>query len=252
MTAMRRLVLSLLLIATTAFAQSHGRAVMPPRPDLSGNTVSGTVSSLSGSLVLIANGLISIDTAGAKIVGDDLAVGAFVTATLKSGDVAPNAPLPATLVLVAHIPQATLSGTVTSVDIVSSKLTLLGRTINVTPDTKFSGLLTLRRMTLADVFPSMLVAVEANVAGGALVAKSVEVLTPLRIAPARFTGFVKSIGAKEWTVGLGPAGSLAPDFLVTVDALTKISGDPKVGDRVNVVGELTATGFLASSITKVP
>jgi len=156
------------------------------------------------------------------------------------------------VIIVAHIPQATLSGTVSAVDIVSGKLTLLGRTINVTPETTFSGLLTLRKMTLADIFPSMIVAVEANAAGGALVARSVEVLSPLRIAPARFTGFVKAIGATQWTVGLGPAGSLAPDFLVMVDKFTIISGNPKVGDRVTVVGELTATGLLASSITKLP
>jgi len=247
---MRRF-LPLLLIATAALAQSRGRAVMPPTP-AGANTVSGTVSSISGSTIFIANGLISIDTTSAKFVGDDVTLGAFVTAALKSGDVAPNAPLAATVIMVAHIPQATLSGTVTSVDIVANKFTLLGRTINVTPETSFSGLLTLRRMTLADVFPSMLVAVEANVAGGALTARSVEVLTPLRIAPTRFTGFVKSIGPTQWPVGLGPAGSLAPDFLVAVDANTKIIGDPKVGDRVNVVGELTSTGFTALSITKVP
>ena|SRR5436190_9835257 len=248
---MRRF-LPLLFIATAALAQIRGRAVMPPGLQAGANTVSGTVSSVSGSTILIANGLISIDTTGAKFVGDDVTPGAFVTAVLKSGDVAPNAPLPATVIMVAHIPQATLSGTVTSVDIVASKFTLLGRTINVTPDTSFSGLLTLRPMTLADVFPSMLVAVEANVAGGALTARSVEALTPLRIAPTRFTGFVKAIGATQWTVGLGPAGSLAPDFLVKVDKNTTIVGDPKVGDRVNVVGELTANGFSALSITKVP
>src|SRR5207247_4758168 len=143
-------------------------------------------------------------------------------------------------------------GAVTSVDLAGSNFMLLGRTIKVTPDTSFSGLLTLRRMTLADLFPNMLVAVEANVAGGALIARSVEVLTPLRIAPTRFTGFVKAIGATQWVVGLGPAGSLAPDFLVKVDKYTTIVGDPKVGDRVNVVGEITANGFAASSITKVP
>jgi hypothetical protein len=250
---MRRFVLPLLFIATTAFAQVRGRAVMPPFTPANANTVSGTVSSVSGSLITLANGLISIDTTGAKIIGYDVITpGSFVTATLKSGDVAPNAPLPATLVLVVHLPQATLSGTVTSVDIVNNKLTLLGRTINVRADTNFSGLLTLRKMTFADIFPSMVVAVEANVVNGALTAESVEVLTPLRIAPARFTGFVKSIGATQWTVGLGPAGSLAPDFLVAVDKNTTIVGDPKVGDRVNVVGELTATGFAASSITRVP
>ena len=248
---MRRF-LPLLFIATAALAQSRSRAVTPLPIDAGANSVSGTVSSISGSTIFIANGLISIDTTGAKFVGDDVTAGAFITAVLKSGDVAPNAPLPATLIMVAHIPQATLSGTVTSVDIVAGRFTLLGRTINVTADTSFSDLLTLRRMTLADVFPSMLMAVEASVTGGSLTARSVEVLSPLRIAPTRFTGYVKSIGATRWTVGLGPAGSMAPDFLVTVDKNTVIVGDPKVGDRVNVVGEISANGFAASSITKVP
>ena len=250
---MRPFVLPLLFIATTAFGQARARAVLPPFTSANAMTVSGTVTSVSGSLITIADGLITIDTAGAKLIGYDVITpGSFVTATLKSGDVAPNAPLPAMLVLIAHLPTATLSGPVTSVDIVSNKFTLLGRTINVTTDTTFSGLLTLRKMTLADIFPNMVVAVEASVAHGALVATSVEVLTPLRTAPAHFTGFVKTIGATQWTVGLGPVGSLAPDFLVAVDANTAIVGNPKVGDRVNVVGELTATGFAASSITKVP
>jgi hypothetical protein len=248
---MRR-ALPFLLIASSALAQVRGRAVVPTHPDPSASSVSGTVSSVNGSLVLIANGLISIDTSSAQIAGEELATGSFIVATLKSGDVAPNAPLPATSILVTHLPQAALTGTVTSVDLAGSSFTMLGRTIKVTSSTAFSGLLTLRRMSLSDLFPSMLVAVDANAAGGVLTARSVEILTPLRVAPTRFTGYVKSIGATQWTVGIGPAGSLAPDFLVTVDKNTKISGDPKVGDRVVVVGELTSTGLLASSITKVP
>src|SRR5205085_2070109 len=121
--------LPLLFIATAALAQSRSRAVTPLPIDAGANSVSGTVSSISGSTIFIANGLISIDTTGAKFVGDDVTAGAFITAVLKSGDVAPNAALPATLIMVAHIPQATLSGTVTSVDIVAGRFTLLGRTI---------------------------------------------------------------------------------------------------------------------------
>ncbi len=249
---MRRF-LPLLFVATTAFGQGRGRAVTPPFTPANAVTVSGIVTSVSGSLITIADGLITVDTTGARLIGYDVITpGSFVTATLKPGDVAPNAPLPATLLLIAHLPTATLSGPVTSVDIVNNKLTLLGRTINVTTETTFSGLLTLRKITLADIFPNMVVAVEADVAHGALVAKSVQVLVTLLPGPTHLTGFVKAIGATQWIVGLGPAGSLAPDFLVLVDSNTKISGDPKVGDRVNLVGELTSAGFAASSITKVP
>ena len=57
----------LLLAATTAAAQVRARAVQPTRPDLSANSVSGVVSSVSGPFILLANGLVTIDTTGAKL-----------------------------------------------------------------------------------------------------------------------------------------------------------------------------------------
>jgi hypothetical protein len=257
---MKRLIpiVLVLIMTTTAFAQGHGRAVMPTRPDFSGNIVGGTVSSVSGSTIFIAGGLISIDTTGAKFTGVDsiagIAPGALVTAVLKPGDVAPNAPLPAAVVIVTRIPQASLTGTVSSVDLAAKTFLILGRTIKVTAQTIFDGPISIRPLTLSDLFAGQFVSVEANVSGDALTATAVHIITPMRIPDPnemRLTGFVKSIGATQWTIGLGPAGSLAPDFLVLVNADTKITGDPKVGDRVTVIGKLTSNGLAASSITKV-
>ena len=313
----------LLFVATAAFAQGRGRPVMPSRPDVSGSTVSGIVSSVSGSFVLLADGLVTIDISDAKISGGPIEPGALLVAVLKPGEVAKNAPLPAAYVGVTHMAQVTLNGAVTAVDVPGSTLTLLGRTIKVTSQTGFSSAFpTFKALTLADILPGQFVMVEASVSGGALVASRVHVMSfqtlptlsvvhgtvksisndawvitvgnrdvtvtvnastkiigepkigdtvealvdSNNIAVTIFkspvppgggyemhlTGWVKAIGATEWTIGLGPAGSLAPDFLVQVNANTKIIGDPKVGDRVEVIGSMAMHGqIVATSIIKL-
>jgi len=248
MTAMRRFLL-LFLVTTTALAQGHGRAVLPVHPEISTNSVTGIVSSVNGSLVSLAGGLVVVDVTGAKVTGD-IAAGSLIVAILQPGDVAANAPLAATSVVVTPLVPVSLSGKVSAVDRANATLTVLGRTIKTNAQTKFSGLLTLLPMSLNDIFPGQSVLVEANVSGGALIAASVHVAPP-SIAQIHFTGFVKSIGAAQWTIG-GPPGSMAPDFIVLVNASTKIAGDPKVGDRVEIVGDVTFNGIVASSITKVP
>lgn len=72
-------------------------------------------------------------------------------------------------------------------------------------------------------------------------------VSPLPVQ-THLTGVVKSISATQWIIG--PAVGLGPDFLVHVNAQTKIVGDPKVGDRVDVVAQQTPTGLVAISITK--
>ena len=62
------------------------------------------------------------------------------------------------------------------------------------------------------------------------------------------TGVVKSISPTQWVIG--PAVGLGPDFLVQVNAQTKIVGDPHVGDHVDVVVQPGQSGFVAISITK--
>ncbi|MEK6371560.1 MAG: DUF5666 domain-containing protein [Acidobacteriota bacterium] len=315
---MRRLPIPILLflIAIPAVAQVRSRAAMPVPLDLSGSTVSGIISSVSGPFILLADGLVIIDTTGAKMAGDPPTPGSPLFAALDASQVAPNAPLRATYVAVTRLAQVTLTGTVTMINDGERTLTVLGRTIKVTPQTAISGLIT-KATTLADIVVNQSVQVEADNFGGTLVASRIRVLsikpvpsplptvirgtvrsisstlwviaaegkdwmitvnaqTKIVGAPKvgdtvdvlitadnvalsivnepqlRITGFVKSIAATQWTVGLGPAGSFAPDFLVEVNASTKIIGDPKVGDRVEVVGTIGKSSFVASSITRTP
>jgi len=234
MTTMRRLTLITLLIgllsgATQLFAQGRTRASIAPHPDLSGETVTAVVTSVSGSLVQLANGLVTIDISNAKVSGD-IVPGAVLFAVLQPGTVAANAPMPAAIVRATSVSQVTLSGSVTSVDLANGTLTLLGRTIRTTSSTKYSGLLTFAPMTLADIMPGQIVIVDASASGGMLVANSINVLTGH--APPSFSmlrGTVKSIGATSWVIT-----SNGSDVTINVNANTKILGDPKAGDTVDV------------------
>jgi hypothetical protein len=73
-------------------------------------------------------------------------------------------------------------------------------------------------------------------------------VSPTPPTQMRISGVVKSIGTTTWVIG--PAVGLGPDFLVQVNALTKIVGDPRVGDHVDVVVQAGHDGFVAISITK--
>ena len=125
---MRRLaLLALLIVSMPLAAQVRVRPSLPVL-DLSSGTVSGVITSVSGSLVRIADGLIVVDATNAKVTGD-LAAGALAVVVPRPGAVAPNAPLAASQIAVTPLFPITLSGTVTSVDIANRTLTLLGRTI---------------------------------------------------------------------------------------------------------------------------
>lgn len=74
-------------------------------------------------------------------------------------------------------------------------------------------------------------------------------ISPAPTGQIRLTGVVKSITGTQWVIG--PAVGLGPDFLVQVNAQTRIIGNPQVGDRVEVVAQPGREGFIAISITKV-
>jgi hypothetical protein len=319
-TAMRKpLVAALVLLAVTATAsaQLRGRPVMPPfGAGVSGNMVSGTVTSLDGPLALL-DGLVTIDLSGAKISGDAINVGVVLFAVLKSGDVAAGAPLPASYVIVSRIPQL-LTGPVGAVDLAAHTLTLFGRTITTDTQTLFTSAVPLfRAASLSDILPKSIVQADVFVSGHALVARSVRILSfnqqPLptvvhgivtnisstawtlnangkdvivlidaqtKITPnigigdvveavvdstgtaisivnigfaVRLTGTVKSVGAMQWIITPGDPGSHQPDMPILINANTKISGDPKVGDRVEIFGEMVNNApIVATSITKLP
>jgi Domain of unknown function (DUF5666) len=259
----KRLALVLLLAATVANAQvTRNRSVQPGTPPadpfraLAPATVSGTVSAVSGNIINVANGTVTIDASGARIVDttgatvslSSLTTGSLIVATVKSDNVAPNAPLQATLIAVSKPAALTLTGPVTSVDAAHNSFVLLGRTIQVTPQTSFaSPFLGTTVKGLADVQPNELVAVQANPGGAqTIVAVSVLVMSMHIDRPEFFHAKVKSIAADAWVITEN-----GKDVTVTVNAQTQIAGNPKAGDTVDVLALSDSSGKLvALSIVK--
>jgi hypothetical protein len=247
--------IALVLVTLNAFAQERRRPSVPPSL-VSGATVSGVATAVSGNLIQLANGLVTIDASGATIRGADDAtttiaaihVGDLIFAALKPGDVAANAPLPAAFIGVTSLAAVTLTGPVTSVNATNGTLTLLGRTVHVNAATVFSGLRPGESLKLGDIVPNEIVSVDANVSGGVLVATAVHVFAPVPMPAALIRGTVKSISNTSWVVT-----SNSKDITIVINAQTKIAGNPKVGDTVDVVTATdSANNYVALTIIAEP
>ncbi len=245
--------LVLLLLALPLFARSRAVSSDPSAgrggTAAAGATVSGIVSSVNGNLIQLAGGLVTIDATGAKVVVDrgkqgtvgEIQSGMLLFATLKSADVAANAPLPAEMITATRFSATTFFGPVQSVDTASSSFRILGRTVFVNSETSFGGV-----KSLTELLPNEVVLVQTDVqtdvSGGRLVASSVLLLAPVPPVVRVTRGTVKSISADSWVIG---------DLTLVVNAQTKIIGEPKVGDTVEVLYNInSANANVAISIVK--
>jgi hypothetical protein len=254
----RRALLLVSLLLASIIATAGTRTVEDGTRPAAGATVSGIVTSVSGNLVQLAAGKITIDATGAKVMIDksedgtvaQIKPGMMVFAVLTTADVAANAPLPAATIVATRLTEASLFGPVQSVDIAGNTITVLGRTIKVTSDTSFGGIVKRRDGALpglSDIVPNQIVQVQLEVAGGQLVATSILLLTPTVPDVATTRGTVKSIGTDSWII----ERERGDDITVLIDAQTKIVGSPKVGDTVEVLYRVdSARNLVAISILK--
>ena len=253
----KSLAVAVLISTTGLFAQTRTRAVTAPDArggsPIAGTTVSGLVTGVNGSIISLANGLVTLDVSDAKILADDGVVssltsitpGSMIFAVLKSAVSAPNAPLSVATIAISRVAQVTLSGPVQSVDPMAGTLTLLGRTIHVTADTSIGG--SRGSGALGDILPNQVVQVQANAVAGSLTATSILVFFETPPPSTLVHGTVKSIGAASWVITDGRG----KDVTVVVNAQTKIVGDPKIGDAVDVVISVdSASANVAVSIMK--
>ncbi len=266
----RKITLATLLLACT-FAQARTRSVSTGPGGASdaalfpiavpGTTVSGNVTAVNGTIISLAGGLVTIDAASAKITDDhgsagtiaSITPGVMVFAVLDASTVAANAALPASMIAVARVPQVMLSGPVQAIG--SNTLTVLGRTIAVDANTSFGGLSSptplggVRVKTFADIAVNDMVQVQANAAGNILLATSVLVFPPVPKSPTVIHGTVKSIGPDAWVI----TDHAGKDWTVAINAQTKIIGDPRVGDTVDILANTdNANQYTAVSIMKSP
>jgi Domain of unknown function (DUF5666) len=243
----RRALVTLSLVL--AFSASAATRTVDSSRTPNAATVTGIVTSVSGNLIHLADGKVTIDATNAK-VNTTVEPGMLLVATLSSTNVAANAPLPAETVTATRLPDATLLGPVQSVDTAASTLTILGRTIKITNDTSFGGIHKRRdgaAPNLGDILPNHLVNVTVDNVNGQLVAKSVLLIAPVLPEVHATRGEVKSIATDSWLI----ERERGDDLTLVIDANTKIAGSPKVGDTVEVLYRVdTNNANVAISIIK--
>lgn len=252
------LAVALLLTAFSAYPQrsravGSGPAEAALLPiSVPGTSVSGVVTGVSGNIIALAGGLVTIDASNAKIAGDkatavtvsSIVPGDVVFAVLSSANVAANAPLPATMIGVTRLPAVTLGGPVQAIG--TNSITVLGRIINIDANTSIGGK-PMPTSTLSSIAVGDVVQVQANAVNGALLASSILVFPPMPKPSTLIHGTVKSIGTDSWVI----TDRANKDWTIVVNAQTKIVGDPKVGDTVDVlVNTDSANQFVAVSIMK--
>jgi hypothetical protein len=238
----------LLLFGAGRSAWANDGISLAPVSLAKASLVDGTVSKVTGTVLDLIEGQIQIDVATATITnGDDskggpvptsaIPVGARVVANVTVPDVIPTVfpppPLAATTVVVFQARAGQLAGTIQAVDVAGGKFTLLLHVVSTNSATKWSGEGPNGPVKgIADLAVGMFATVSVVNAGG-LLATNVEafgLVTPPHLIA--FRGPVQTITPTAWTI----AGRV-----VQVNSATKIVGDPKVGDTVDVVAESPAT-----------
>jgi hypothetical protein len=242
---MSRKVLSLLVLLLLSLpAVASSRTLAHRQIMVNHGTVSGTVSGIEGNLLRLADGLIVIDAAGAKIVvghGSEATLnviepGMLIFAVIAADDTAAGAPLRASMITAPNLGDATLMGTISSVDSQERSFVLLGRTMFTDDDTSFGGYRHGAATDFSDLAANMVASVQADVVDGRLVAREILVVTPVPVHFERLRGEVRSIGTDAWTVDVNGVTET-----IVVNAQTRIAGSPKVGDIVEVLFRVDAS-----------
>ncbi len=239
----------LLLVAGPAAADVRGIPASDGHPQA---TIEGTITSVNvpfaspGPIVTLLDGLVHFDAEKATVryvngqvaAPGSLAVGQRILALLD-----PLAsPLEATtVVILSDRTGITLTGKVEAVDTAAGTLGVLGLTVKVTERTVFGGPRDgSGQKGLGDLAVGDLVLVDAKAEAEALVATKVLKLSPAPDPVMRIHGIVDKIGTESWTI-LGPADEVT---VVKIGPDTKIVGEPKVGDAVEVLARRSSDGSL--------
>jgi hypothetical protein len=234
----------LLVLASLILATAAGAADRMPDVTAAPTTIEGLVSSVAPPVVKLADGLIAIDASTATV---SLPTGKTGTlADVKAGSrvvivLRPGSPPTAQQVLVTGAAGLVdVQGAVEAVDASGKTFAAAGITFKVTSDTSFggprdgSGTYALTDLRVGDP-----VRVSAGNQGGALTAARVLVLGRMVLPGERLQGTVKAIGTESWTLTVD-----GKDRTVLVNPQTKVVGDPKVGDEVDVLAQPDAAGNL--------
>ena len=245
-----RFVLPLILVlcSSTLDAQRPVRKSDRGRPGSTPASVTGVVSAVSGTSISILDGLVVLDASEARFFGHGRGL---TIADVKAGDLiqasidvenSTSTVLKALTVSIQEQHFGSIAGPVSAIDIPSQTFQVLGQTIAVTAETRFVGTRggpTPRFDSLEEGDP---VLVQLAHGSEELVARTVHILSP---APTgRLLGVVRSIGESIWLV----QPSEEPTVTVVLTSNTRVTGNPRVGDTVMVLGDYNDSGELVAQI----
>jgi hypothetical protein len=260
-----------LIAACITLTAGTRRAVTPPTNPtddalgigpMSGASIRAVVAAVQGTLITLDTGgapAITIETSAAKFMSDhdgtaslaDIKPGARITAFLNTAPTTqPSSALRAQLITIESQPDLQLTGAIDSIDVPHSRFVVLGITITADADTSFGSTFpTFAAIKdVSGLAVGQVVNVTVRFASGAIIATSVQVTSPTIQATAILSGTVKSIGAASWVI----TGKDGKDTTITIDAQTKIIGDPKVGDTVQVMATIdSGHNYTAIAIVKL-
>jgi hypothetical protein len=238
---LQTLAVALLLFASgVATADGGGGSADPISATRPQTSVEGTVTAVSGNLVTVASAF-AIDTTGARIV---LATAGSTPATIADITVGsrvlaqgltplPTAgpgfpPLSSTLVVVTPARNGSAAGLIDSVS-ASGFFTLLSHNFIVDAHTQFTG----EVKRFSDLAKGQLALVTFAVNGATPLALTVEARN---VPPDQFISFRGTVRSIPSPPPLGMWQIDDKSVMVTQD--TRIAGDPKVGDLVDVLAKL--------------
>jgi hypothetical protein len=247
--------LALVLFACSVFARIRSVGTPDARVDNAGGTITGTVSSVSGNLIQLAGGVITIDASTAKISVShgregsiaDIKPGVELFAALEPANISSHPVHKATVITVTDPADVTLSGPVQSVDTAGKGFMVLSHVIATDANTSFGGYKRDVGTSFSDIQPNVIVHVAADVVDGKLIAREVLIIAPAPPQAGHARGTVQTIGTDSWTIKTDSGETIT----LVVNAQTKIAGSPKVGDTVEVLYTInSANEKVAVSIIK--
>jgi hypothetical protein len=233
----RKPLLALLALSITLFASVASAQFTILRYS---RWVTGTVSGVSGTNVLLFDNRLAVDVATADIRSDygPATLGHLTPGTRIKAGVHRN---PFTGALVAVEVQilpnhdASMHAQITRLDFAGGTMELLGHTVRFDENTKVYRTSDAALVPVTDLRPLMIVDVEFDRDATGLVAKIIAFAPGQANLTTTTGGRLQGIDGDRWTIG---------GVTVRVTADTYIAGDPQVGERVLVTYRGSAAGDL--------
>ena len=233
----RRTLLALLILTSTLFSSIASAQFIISR---SSRWVSGTVSGIDGTKVLLFDNRLAVDMGSAEIRSElgPATIGSLTPGTRIRAGVYLD---PFTRMLVGVevdiLPSfdARIDGQIAGIDFAAGTLNILGQTVRLTPNTKVYRTNDGALVPASDLRTLMIVHLDLDRDETGLAAKTISFAPDQANLMMTYGGTLQAIEGDRW---------IFAGINVRVTSGTFIAGDPRIGDRVRVTYRGDATGGL--------